>query len=188
MNVTDEEILIALRGRFEVGGNLLFIRYYKPLVLFANSIISDLSYAEDLVQDVFYKFIRDKVYENDFPLSLSTYLFRAVKNTCLNVINRKEVVCYGIDLLYYDKEDEKTFLIEPHLVEKIMQEIEGLPERTKFILKAVIFERKKYQDVATECGITINTVKSLLKNGLKTLRSLFPDHFMLLLLIRKYFR
>lgn len=188
MNVTDEEILIALRGRYETGGNLLFIRYYKPLVLFANSLISDLSYAEDLVQDVFYKFMRDKVYMNDFPFSLSTYLFRAVKNSCLNVLNRKEVVCYGMDLLHYDREEEKTFLIEPQLVENILQEIEELPDRTKYIIKAVIFERKKYQDVANECDISINTVKSLLKNGLKTLRSLFPDHLMLLFFMRKFVR
>lgn len=188
MNVTDEEILIALRSRYEAGGNLLFLRYYKPLVLFANSIIADLSYAEDLVQDVFYKFIRDKVYMNDFPYSLSTYLFRAVKNTCLNVINRKEVVNYEMDLMCFDREDEKTFLIEPQLVKNILQEIEGLPERTKYIIKAVIFERKKYQEVADECGITINTVKSLLKKGLKTLRSLYPDHLMLLLFMRRFVR
>ncbi len=185
MNVTDQEILLALRGRLESGGNLLFARYYKPLVLFADTMISDLNYSEDLVQDVFYKFIRDKVYLNDFPLSLSSYLFRAVKNACLNVLNRKDVVRYGLELMSYDEEDDEPFLVEPQLIENILREIEGLPERTKYVIKSVIFEGKKYQEVADACEISINTVKTLLKSGLKHLRTLFPDYLVLLFFMKR---
>ena len=51
------EILTAFTKNPDEGGKLLFERYYKPLVLFADSFLTDIHFSEDIVQDVFYDFI-----------------------------------------------------------------------------------------------------------------------------------
>lgn len=86
MRVSDSEILIAFQKNMNEGGKLLFQRYYKPLVLFSGSILDDCSFPEDIVQEMFYQFIKNRVYRQLTPEALSTYLFRSVKNACLNKI------------------------------------------------------------------------------------------------------
>ena len=83
MYCTDEEILASFQKDMEKGGRLLFNRYYKPLVLFAETMLSGSDLAEDIVQDVFYDFIHDKVFLRVTPEALSTWLFRCVKHACL---------------------------------------------------------------------------------------------------------
>ena len=52
--VKDDIILETLQQDRNTGGDLLFERYYKPLVFFADSMISNLVDAEDLVQEMFW--------------------------------------------------------------------------------------------------------------------------------------
>ncbi len=56
------EILTAFTKNPDEGGKLLFERYYKPLVLFADSFLTDIHFSEDIVQDVFYDFIKHRSY------------------------------------------------------------------------------------------------------------------------------
>ena len=59
MVVKDSVIVKVLQENCNKGGSLLFERYYRPLVLFADSLIKDRVYAEDLVQDIFYRFMKE---------------------------------------------------------------------------------------------------------------------------------
>ena len=74
MHETDAEILDALRKNINKGGELLFKRYYKPLVMFADTFLPGSDVAEDFVQDVFYRFIKDKTFLHMTPDG-STYPF-----------------------------------------------------------------------------------------------------------------
>lgn len=51
--IKDSVILETLQNNSNADGDLLFERYYKPLVLFADSMVSNLVDSEDLVQGVF---------------------------------------------------------------------------------------------------------------------------------------
>lgn len=56
--LTDQFIISLLQEDLEQGCSKLFERYYKPLIIFAKSYTNDIESAEDLVQDVFYQFMR----------------------------------------------------------------------------------------------------------------------------------
>ena len=71
MHETDAEILDALRKNINKGGELLFKRYYKPLVMFADTFLPGSDVAEDFVQDVFYRFIKDKTFLHMTPDALA---------------------------------------------------------------------------------------------------------------------
>ncbi|MFR7811113.1 MAG: sigma factor [Butyricimonas faecihominis] len=96
MGVSDLEILTAFQKDMNEGGKLLFQRYYKPLVLFSGSMLDDCTFPEDIVQEVFYHFIKNNVYRQLSPEALSTYLFRCVKNACLNKIRSEGICTSGI--------------------------------------------------------------------------------------------
>lgn len=184
MVIKDSVILQTLQQNRNAGGDLLFKRYYKPLVLFADSMISDRGYAEDLVQEVFYHFMKGQVYRTLPPEALSTYLFHAVKNTCLKKLSRKKRMVSELDMLRYDAIEEECHTIDPELIFSIHQEIEALPEKTRLIVKAILLKGKKYKEVAEEYQISLNTVKTLLSAGLKRLRQSFSHTMLLLILIK----
>lgn len=130
MHETDAEILDALRKNINKGGELLFKRYYKPLVMFADTFLPGSDVAEDFVQDVFYRFIKDKTFLHMTPDALATYLFRCVKHACLNYRRDRREICEA-DLLHYDLAEEEAMTISPELIDNIRQAIKALPEQTR---------------------------------------------------------
>lgn len=180
--LSDSEILDAFQQDINKGGKLLFQRYYKPLVLFSGSMLDDCNFPEDIVQDVFYQFIRTKAWRSLIPSALSTYLFRCVKNACLNKI-RDQREFSKVELLMYDTIEEEATTISPELIDAIRGAIRKLPEKTRAVITAVVVEGKKYKEAAEELKVSVNTVKTLLSTGLKQLRQQFPDSLLLLFMM-----
>ncbi len=172
--ITDVEILNAFREDIDKGGKLLFQRYYKPLVLFSGSLLEDYTFPEDIVQDIFFHFIRTKAYRKIIPASLSTYLFRSVRNACFNKIQREKEYLH-CNLLAYDSIEEEASTISPEIIVSIQQAIDKLPEKTRAVILSIIVDGKTYKETAENLNISVNTVKTLLSNGLKSLRKQFPD-------------
>lgn len=180
--VLDTEILVAFQQDMNEGGKLLFRRYYKPLVLFSGSLLGDCSFPEDIVQDVFYQFFKTKAWRTLAPEALSTYLFRCVKNACLNKIrNQREFS--KVELLMYDTIEEEATTISPELIDAIHEAIHRLSEKTRAVVTTIVVEGKKYKEAAEELEVSVNTVKTLLSAGLKQLRQQFPDLMILLFMV-----
>ena len=116
-----------------------------------------------------------------------TYLFRSVKNNCLNRLKKKDVLRDRLDLLYGDVVEEEMMAWNDELIQEVETEITNMPEQTREIIRSVFFQDLKYQEVADQLGISINTVKTLLKNGMKHLREHFAgrgDLFLMVLFLR----
>lgn len=180
--LSDVEILDAFRQNMNEGGKLLFQRYYKPLVLFSGSMLEDCSFPEDIVQDVFYHFIKTKAWKNLAPSALGTYLFRCVKNASLNKI-RDQREFSGVELLMYDTIEEEAVTISPELLDAIREAINKLPEKTRAVVITIVVEGKRYKEAAEELKVSVNTVKTLLSLGLRQLRQQFPDSLLLLFMV-----
>ncbi|MDE7073640.1 MAG: sigma-70 family RNA polymerase sigma factor [Odoribacter sp.] len=180
---TDTEILALLGKDLDRGGRLLFNRYYKPLVVFADSYITDPDTAEDLVQDVFYHFVKNETWNKIEPRVLSTYLFRSVRNACINHLEQQKIVIPENELLRFDAIEEVAPTVDSELIDKLMDALDHLPERAGLVVRKVVLESKKYKEVAEELSISVNTVKSLLSAGLGRLREQFPKEFLVLLLL-----
>ena len=184
MSVSDVEILTAFQKDMNEGGKLLFQRYYKPLVLFSGSMLDDCSFPEDIVQEVFYHFIKNDAYRQLKPETLSTYLFRCVKNACLNKIRDQKEFAQA-EFLRYDAVEEEAMTVSLELIKAIRQAIEELPRKTRMVVEAIVVEGKKYKETAEELGVSVNTVKTLLSGGLKQLRQQFPDPLLLFFILEK---
>lgn len=179
----DANILSALRGDIDIGGKLLFQRYYKPLLFFSETYFEGNNFSEDIVQEVFYRFIKDKMYKKVTAFTLSSYLFQCVKNACLNKV-RDQKKFTTADELKFDVVEEEVYSISPELLASIYAAINALPEKTRLVVTSVIVQNKKYKEAADELGVSVNTVKRLLSNGLKQLRKQFSDALVMFFFLR----
>ena len=166
----------------------IYKEYSKPMYLYALSFLVSEEEAEDAIQEVFINFWKDNTYQKIQNEVTKTYLFRSVKNNCLNRLKKKDVLRDRLDLFREDVAEEEMMMWNDTLIQEVGTAIEEMPEQTREIIQGVFFREMKYQEVADYLGISINTVKTLLKNGMRHLRERFAervDLFLIIVLIKK---
>lgn len=161
----------------------IYKEYAKPLFLYALSFLVSEEEAEDVIQEVFINFWKDDIYRKIKDEVTKTYLFRSVKNNCLNRLKKKDVLRDRLDLLREDVVEEEMMTWNDELIQEVETEIAEMPEQTRVIIQSVFFREMKYQEVADQLGISINMVKTLLKNGMRHLRERFVGRMDLFLVI-----
>jgi len=172
--------------------DFLFRKYFNRLLAFANVIISDNAYSKDIVQDAFVSCWKDK--DNLRFNTFESYIFKTVKNKCLNFLRDKAIEgkklsdlkeafvyeeIYRIDFV----KDEPYILIEKELKNKLDKAIELLPPRCKEVFIKSRIEGMKNKEIANDIGINVKNVERHISNGLKQLRVHFADQLPMLILL-----
>ncbi|GGF03946.1 RNA polymerase sigma-70 factor [Flavobacterium limi] len=148
----------------------VFNHFYKGLVIYANNFLFDQEASEDIVQEVFIS-LWENAKNIEIKTSLKAYLYAMVRNKCLNYLKSLKVTddLNVIDLnsiLVLDEdldlisEEEKTILYN-----HILKIIETFPESMQQVFKLKFIENYKYEEIADEMGISVNTVKTQLKRA-----------------------
>ena len=68
----------------------IFRRYYSPLCWYATGITGEMEAAEEIVEELFYVFWKDREHLQIFQ-SVKSYLYKAVRNAALQFCEHKEV-------------------------------------------------------------------------------------------------
>ncbi len=170
MREIDQRICELLRVRKIEGMELLFKEYYKPLVVWGATFVSDVQRSEDIVQDFFVKLWEKSLTDKLFPDSLKSYLFASVRNLALNQLERLDPLKQACDIAYYESPWEEYDNFEEEVFQRVEVELKKLPPRTQEIIRCVYLKGMKYKDVAEKLGISVATVNSLLVKALKKLR------------------
>jgi RNA polymerase sigma-70 factor (ECF subfamily) len=160
----------------------LFKRYYRPLVVFANTYVHCLEEAEDLVQEQLVKLWSRGEFERVPEGALSTFLFTVVKNACINFLEKKRLPLRCLDLPHYQIACKEAETLDAGVVELLAAALERLPERTRRVVESVVLEERSYKEAAAALSVSVNTVKTLLRLGMKELRETLKDHPALFLL------
>lgn len=160
---------------------ILYDRYYRPLVLYADEFIESLTISEDIVQDFFVRLWEDDYLCQLIPRALSSYLFTSVRNACYTHGHRKEARMQKVGLAGFDIPADCAAEMSRQIVERVSEAIHKLPPQTSAVVMRVLMLDMTYQETADELHISVNTVKTLLRNGLKMLREeLKEDRYLLL--------
>lgn len=177
-----EEILAALKNGEEKAFKIFFSEYHDVLVLYATNILKDVDAAEDVVQDCFMNVWENSLYEN-LSDGLDKYMFYLVKNAALNELRgskrreaRHEKMMAEMPVVEVMKEDEQ---IE---IDILYSTINQLPPERRRVFMMVCAGGKKYQEVADQLQISINTVRTQLMRSLKFLRENLKEQMFLILL------
>lgn len=182
------EILNLLKQGEKKGLQRLFYKYYKPLVLYALKYVHRQDEAEDMVQEVFIKFWEKKSFTG-VSVQLKSYLYQAVRNHCLNYLEKNRSHRLEHPALPIEKEEEETLdeLKWNQRMEEIHREINRLSPRSREIFIAIVFQNKKYKQVAEELHISVNTVKTTFSRTMITLKNnLSKKTYLFLLFISKF--
>lgn len=167
------ELLIdVLKSDTEKGMRMLFDKYYKSLVISSFLILKDEVVAEDVVQDMFYNFLRNNTYLNLTESALKPYLYASVRNLSIDIIRRRnrfsEIDISGLE--FVDPEVSDSVYTECIIVQ-IKREIELLPPKTRRVVEDLLFMQMKYKDISEKYDVSLNTVKTLIQYGLKAIRT-----------------
>ena len=168
------------------GCELLFRRYHQALCSHAVRFVYSKETAEDLVSDVFCKFWKTRAYEN-VTSSYRYYLFRSVRNEAYNYLRLE---FQKLDDLDTANVQESAFSQRPdqivqfeEVLHRVEEMVESLPPQCRKVFLLSRFEGKKYQDIATELGISIKTVEVHIGKALNTVRKGLKDHWLLMLML-----
>ena len=160
--------------------------YYTPLVLWADTIVKDISVAEDIVQELFTRLWEQDRYKILKEETIKSYLYISVRNSALRSIKSHRKIQNLPDMSIVEKVWEEADCTRDDLLKKIREEIEKLPPRSREVLECVHLKGMKYAEVACHLGISVTTVKTLLVRSLKNLRvSLDGELYLLFLFLRK---
>ena len=141
-------------------------RYYR----LAYSYMRNEDDALDVVQESAYRAIRDcrKVRNKDY---LSTWIYRIVVNTALDMLRRKKKENITEELPEIPVEDQYQDL-------ELRTVLNQLDDKSRTIILLRYFEDLKLDDIADIVGDNLNTVKARLYRSLKKLRlNLEAEHY-----------
>jgi RNA polymerase sigma-70 factor (ECF subfamily) len=172
MNHEDDSLLAHYAINEEEAFKVMFDRYYADFCVFARLYVGRQSIAEDLVQQVFIHFWEQKRHKI-IKTSLKNYLQQSVRYACLNELKRQkpeDPLQEGSaqDIL---AEQALDFLLDKEAREIFDQAIGELPVKCRRVFEMVYFDDAQYKAVAENLQVSVNTVKSHLKNALRILKS-----------------
>lgn len=193
MSEVEELLIKKLRTGDERAFRLLYDRHYVLLCRFANQLLNNTALAEEVVDDVIF-YLWEHRREVEIRYSVRAYLMRAVRNRCLNELqlqsHREELHISSflspesmefLDSLFVDNKQPLGMLLEQELEEELKRSIDELPLECRKVFYKSRFEQKKYGEIATELGISVNTVKYHIKNALAFLQRRLGSYLKLLI-------
>ena len=152
----------------------IYSKYYEMLVLYAYKFIGDIEISKDLVQDVFLIIL--KKHDLKDITNVKSFIFRSVRNSCFNYLHHKEVKntyeSYEIkrrkdEIEYYDGH---LSIVETDIYEKLLFEIENLPDIYRTPLKLSRLENKSHIEISNKLDIPVRTVETRIYRALNMLR------------------
>jgi RNA polymerase sigma-70 factor (ECF subfamily) len=188
-----EQILHQLINDEKHSFRKIFLDYYQPLYHLSYHYLEDDAEAKGVVQEAFVKLWEIR-HELNPDSNLRNFLFTLVKNNCLNILKRRQILLKHHEKIrwiemHYQYESLSRigddFLEFNELKEKIDQAIRNLPEHCRIVFEMSRFEDLKNREIAEKLGISQKTVEAHLTKALKILRNDLKDYLPVLAVITK---
>lgn len=162
----------------------IFDIHFNSLCAFAKRYLSDVSQAEDVVQESFIG-LWEKREDFNHINAAKAFLYTSVRNKCLNILKHKTVIIKHEEELILQLESDQFFtehIIEEETFNKLLFEINLLPQSCKEITMLAL-NGLKNSEIAEELNISINTVKTQKKIAFSKLRHKMSDTVSALFLV-----
>jgi RNA polymerase sigma-70 factor, ECF subfamily len=186
--IDEKDIFNKIRNNDHAAFRSLFDTYYASLCHYASHFLNDDSLSEEVVQELFVK-LWEKRKILDVETSVRHYLFRAVRNGCLNQIQHDKVKqLHGKKLkeALMSEEPSEEYLITPEMILRLEEGIESLPEKRREIFRLSREEGLKYREIAEKLNISGKTVEAQMGAALKALRSKIGKLMVFFLILSKH--
>ena len=173
----DKQLLIRLRAGDKVALRHIYEKYIDDLFRVALSLLSDIQSAEDCLHDVFVDFAgagnRVMIYSN-----LKSYLISCVANKARDQLRketrqlkyRSEQVCSP--KISYNPTKQ---LINAEESARILDALAQLPYQQREVFVLHVQGQMRFREIARLFGVSINSIQSRYRYGIKKLRSILNE-------------
>lgn len=187
MHIDESNLTERIREGREDAFRYLFDQHYQVMCFVASQYLHDDIMAEGVAVDLI-----THIWENreDFmvqPDKIRGYLVKGVRNSCLDYLKSKyhqqESTSKDISEAYSVGTDDNGLgrLLEKELEGEINKAIDHLPDSCRQVFIMSRIEGMSREKIASELGISINTVKYHLKNALSILSEHLGKYLIFLL-------
>ena len=173
MNENELKILVEkMKAGDRESFNLIFRRYYPPLVRFCIRFVGDQDQAAEIVQDLFVKLWagREKL---AISSSFESYMLRSVRNSAITYINKERAHAEVHQQIYdndMDNADPSETLQSNNLESTYREILAAMPEKRREVFLASRFDGLKYAEIATKFGLSQKTVEAHMSAAIKQLK------------------
>ncbi len=172
--MTDTELLIRFRKGDDCALEVIFERHETAIFHFLIGILRDHHQAEDALQETFIKALLDS--ESIDPEKLRSWLFTVAHREAL-LLKRKQKRRAELSEPALELPDPSPCGPEAvdrnDLARRITELLDELPRPQREVIRARIFEGKRYREIAADLGCPLNTALARMHEGLKRLRQLW---------------
>lgn len=173
----DQKLFDRIRQGDVKAFETLFRAYYSILCHYATRYLKDTTEAEEIVQRLFVR-----LWENRKNLkidsSVRNYLFRAVKNQCLNHLRHLQIKDEYLKAATSENDTDIDEQVEEQaeMLRLVEKAIASMPEKRQEIFRLSRQEGLKYKEIAQCLSISVKTVETQISLALKTLRHSLKNH------------
>ena len=167
-----------LKVRFKAGSaealRRIYEKYRDRLLTLAMALLNDSHAAEDVVHDVFVSFARTA---GGFSLTgtLKGYLSTCLANCARDRNRLKSRLDVGLEAaadVGADSDDPAEYAVGTEQAERLRDVLGRLPYEQREIIVLHLHQEMRFREIAKALGISINTVQSRYRYGMKKLRSI----------------
>lgn len=193
MDSSEQIFILRLKNGEESAWHDLFAKHYSVMCYLAKQYLHDKYLAESTVQAVISHMwdVRSTLEISD---SLRGYLLRATRNKCLDYLRSSKTVterpfssfpdCENfVKLSNPENANPLGEIVGKELENDLRKAINDLPDKTREVFKKSRIDGKKYEEIASETGISLNTVKYHMKQAMSILRDRFGKYIPISLLL-----
>ncbi|MEX2573167.1 MAG: RNA polymerase sigma-70 factor [Balneolaceae bacterium] len=181
-NIRDHRLINEIRWGSKSAFEQLFFDYYYPLCRFALKLTGCSELARDIVQDVFFKLWKNRETWN-IQSSLQAYLYKAVRNQGLSVMEKQdswEMLIDDYNIQIREEPEEETFAEEDFdfpvagrqdiLVHRIWMIVDQMPPQRKTVFELHRKHGLMYAEISQVMDIAPKTVENHMAKALQDLR------------------
>ena len=175
----DDVLLDKLATNDWSSMNLIFKQYYKTVYYSAMRILSDMSIADDISQEVFID-LWSKRTEIKVQTNLEAYLRKMAVNKSLNYIRDNKKISFSVELDDQQSSNEPDYIQNENfreIKELLYNAIDKLPPQCKIIFVLSRFEDYSNKMIAQHLDISIKTVENQMTKALKILRNVSENFY-----------
>ncbi len=182
----ENSVIQGLISGDESAYRYIFSNYYEQMCIYANAILGDEYQAQAIVSDVI-----SHIYEIRSTIAirsnLRSYLLTSTRNACINSLGTKAKRTernfsalkndeLGDIFSGADYTTPQGKLLDNELSKLITDYVDKMPTSTKNAFIKSKFQGMTYRQIASQEGVSANTIKCRIKNALKMLESHFGKY------------
>lgn len=181
-DLSDKLLLELIKEDDQKAFKHLFNYYFAYLCRYAVMYTKEAEASEELVLDIF-TYIWENRNDIEIKTSLKSYLFKAVRNRCLNYTrNRKEAV--SIDSLAFDiSAGDNSDLEIKELVRFVQEALMSMPDKHRQVFIKSRIHNLSNKEIAEQMNVSVKTVEAQITKTLKVIRKYISHKWYLLVLL-----